>query len=186
MATLSSLVVTVSGLHGTGKSTYAKTLAKAFKMRHISAGELFRNLMKEKGIGIHEFSVLASRDRRIDHAIDDRIMDEARNGNVIIDGQLAAWMAREFAQVKFYLLALDQTRFERIAKRDKISLTEARRVTLDREQIEKDRYKKYYNINIDDLSIYDLVLNTELLSLNSNIELFIKVIEDYKKKNLGR
>ena len=37
-----ALAITISGLHGTGKSTYAKRIAEAFRLRYVSAGEFFR------------------------------------------------------------------------------------------------------------------------------------------------
>ncbi|MFQ6076866.1 MAG: AAA family ATPase, partial [Candidatus Bathyarchaeia archaeon] len=46
------LVVTVSGLHGTGKSTYARALSEAFDLRHVSAGGLFRQIALERGLSI--------------------------------------------------------------------------------------------------------------------------------------
>ena len=42
------LVVTISGLHGSGKSTYAKALAEEFRLRYVSAGQLFRDIAKIK------------------------------------------------------------------------------------------------------------------------------------------
>jgi cytidylate kinase len=36
----------------------------------------------------------------------------------------------------------------------------ARKQTLEREQIQRDRYKRYYGIDIDDLSLYNLVIDT--------------------------
>ena len=35
------LTITLSGFHGTGKSTYARIIAKNLNLRHISAGGLF-------------------------------------------------------------------------------------------------------------------------------------------------
>ena len=49
------LIITMSGPHGTGKSTYAKALAKALNLRYVSAGELFRNLAQQ-----HKMSLEAS------------------------------------------------------------------------------------------------------------------------------
>ena len=47
-----TLTVTISGLHGTGKTTYARILSKDFGLRHISAGDLFRQIAKGKGVSI--------------------------------------------------------------------------------------------------------------------------------------
>jgi len=179
------LVITLSGLHGTGKTTYAKTLSKIFNLRHISAGILFRQIAAEKGISISELTQISSRNDKIDQLIDDKTRMEAEKGNVIIDGLLAGWIALNFTDIKLYLTTLDNIRFSRIATRENITITKARKLTLFREEIEKKRFIKYYNINIDNLTIYDLILNTELLSIESNVILMKNFIQEYIKLRGG-
>ncbi|MCK5402942.1 AAA family ATPase, partial [Candidatus Bathyarchaeota archaeon] len=108
-----SLVITLSGLHGTGKTTYAKTLSKTFNLRHISAGILFRQIATDKDISISELTKLASRNDKIDQLIDERTRMEAERGNVIIDGLLAGWIAIKYVNIKLYLTTSDKVRFSR-------------------------------------------------------------------------
>jgi cytidylate kinase len=157
---LTGPVITVSGPHGTGKSTYAKALAHALKLRYLSAGELFRKLAKEKKMSLEDFSRLAEQDQSVDRMIDERTKMEAKEGGVVIDAQLAAWMVKDLADIKVLLVAPDEIRFRRIAQREGISFSAAKKETLAREQIQKRRYKKYYGIDISDLSIYDLKIDT--------------------------
>lgn len=178
------LVVTVGGLHGTGKTTYAKALAKIFNLKHFSAGEAFRRLALEEGITIQELTRRALEDRSIDERIDGMVKEEASRGGVIIDGLLSAWMAGDKAHVKIYLWASDKVRFRRIAERDGISLEEAERVTVERERAERERYMKYYGINLDDLTIYDIVLNTELLPIQSVVKILENVLREYVRAKL--
>ncbi len=179
------LVITVGGLHGTGKTTYAKALSKVFGLRHVSAGEIFRKIAKEKGLTLQGLTKLAKEKKEIDELIDSRIKEEAKKGLVVIDGLLSAWMAGKNAHIKIYLFAPDKVRFKRIARRDKISYEEARKVTLEREKIEKERYKKFYGLDLDNLTIYDIVFNTDLLPVNSNIKILRDVIKEYIKARWG-
>ena len=94
------LVITLSGLHGTGKTTYAKTLSQIFNLRHISAGILFRQIAAEKKISISELTQMAARNDKIDQLIDERTRMEAERGNVIIDGLLAGWIALKYVNIK--------------------------------------------------------------------------------------
>jgi cytidylate kinase len=181
-----NLTITISGLHGTGKTTYAKILSKTFALRHLSAGQLFRQIAKEKQISVIELGQIAISNHEIDHLIDERTKKEAQKGNVIIDGLLAGWMASNFAELKLLLVAPERIRIERIAKRDKLSFEEAKEATLFREQMERERFSKIYNINIDDKSIYDMVLNTSLLSFKSNTKLIKKFICEFIKLNEGK
>ncbi|RLG91030.1 MAG: cytidylate kinase [Candidatus Hecatellales archaeon] len=180
------LVITIGGLHGTGKTTYAKALAEKFGLKHVSAGEIFRQLAKEKGLTLQELTSLAKKDRKIDELIDSRIREAAKKEDrVIIDGLLSAWMAGERADIKIYLFTSDEVRFKRIASREKIPYEEAKKLTLEREKAEKERYKKFYGLDLDDLTVYDIVFNTDLLPLNSNIKVLTDVINEYMKAKSG-
>jgi len=53
-----------------------------------------------------------------------------------------------------------EIRAERIADREDKPVDRARQETARREQSEALRYKEYYNIDIDDLTIYDMTFNT--------------------------
>jgi len=160
-------VVTVSGPHGTGKSTYARGLAEDLRLRYVCAGELFRELARERAMSLEAFSNYAANNPEVDHLIDERTRTEANAGNVVIDAQLAAWILKDRADVKLLLVASDAVRFNRIAQRDHVSFDFARRETLAREEIQRIRYNKYYGIDVSDLSIYDLKIDTGLNSIDS-------------------
>ena len=89
------MIVTVSGPHGTGKSTYAAQLAKALGLRHVSAGLVFRRLAKERDVSLEEFGKIALKDPAIDRLVDAETMKEAEVGEVVVDGQLAGWVLKE-------------------------------------------------------------------------------------------
>jgi len=170
------LVVTIAGPHGTGKSTYAKIIAKQFKLRYVSAGQFFRDLAKQKGVSLEELSRQAANSQEIDRLIDERSAAEAAKGNVVVEGQLAAWMAKDQAQVRIYLKAPEEVRIGRIANRDHLDYEVARRQTLEREEIQRDRYKRYYGIDIDDLSLYNIVVETGNRSIEStSAEMMYKI-----------
>ncbi len=174
------LVITISGLHGTGKSTYARIISESLNLRHVSAGELFRQIALEKRLSVSELSEIASKDRGVDDLVDEHTRREARQGDVVLDGLLTGWMAREEADLKIFLTASERVRVERIANRDGTSYSAARKATLLRERLERRRFKKFYGINIDDTSIYDLVLNTALLPLEDNAKILERFIREYK------
>lgn len=179
------LVITIGGLHGTGKSTYARNLSRFLNLRRISAGEMFRKLADERGVSLGRMSKIAQEQSEIDKLIDSRIREEAEKGSVVLDGLLTAWMVRDKAHIKIYLFAPDEVRFKRIASREKMSFEEAKKQTLEREAIERERYRNRYNLNIDDLSIYDVIINTDMMPLKSNIKILIRIIHEYIKAKAG-
>lgn len=173
-----SIVITISGLHGTGKSTYGSKLTEYFGLRHVSSGKIFRSIASERGLSVEELSKTAEKGSELDRSIDDITKEEVKRGSVIVDGLLAGWMALDCATIKILLTAPEDVRMERLAKRDNLSFEEVKRVTLRREQSERSRFKRYYNIHLDDNSIYDVIINTGLLPIDSNLKVLKTLIKE--------
>jgi len=173
-----ALVITVSGPHGTGKSTYAKALAEDLHLRYVSAGELFRDLARQQKLSLEALSARAAQDPSIDRMLDERTKAEAEKGGVVIDAQLGAWIAGDLADVKVLLTAPNEVRFRRIADRDHVGVEGARRETEYRESIQHKRYKKYYTIDVNDLSIYELKIDTSLHPIEATKKIIIDAVRD--------
>jgi len=170
------VVVAISGLHGAGKSTAAKALVKKFKqLRYVCAGEIFRQLIKEHGMTLSEGSRYAEFHPAIDRMIDRRISDAARGGKVLIDARLAGWMAKK-ADIKIFLTAPTKVRVMRIARREGRRYRDVYEETIRREKSEAKRFKKFYNIDINDYSVFDLILNTERLTIPEITKILTSVI----------
>lgn len=172
-------VITVGGLHGTGKSSVADAIAKKFNLRRMSAGVIFRQLAKERNLTLEEFSRVAEGNEDIDRLIDDKLRKEAEKGNAVIDGQLAAWMAGDNADLKILLIASVENRIRRISERDGTEFEYARRETITREGSEKARYLEYYGVDVSDHSIYDIIINTDKYDLEKVINIVFTAIEEF-------
>lgn len=157
------LVVAVSGKPGSGKTTLAKNLARELNLRYVSMGQIFRGLAKARMLSLEELSRVAEEDPNIDHLIDSTALEEARKGCVVIDGHITAWILRDVAHVKILTYAPLRVRAERLARRDGKTVDGALHEIRVREDSEVKRYKKYYGIDINDLDVFDVVLNTSLL-----------------------
>lgn len=69
------MIIIVSGMPGSGKSTVAKYLAKKLKLRHASAGDAMRIIAKSRGYqmegpGFMKFHKILFKDSSIDKEID--------------------------------------------------------------------------------------------------------------------
>src|SRR6266571_7436107 len=167
------MIIAVSGPHGTGKSTYAARLAKDLRIRHVSAGILFRKIAREKNHSLEEFGKRALEDSSIDNIVDKRTIREAEKGNVVIDGQLAGWVLKDKADLRIYLTAPEGVRLERIARRDKIDIQQAQVQTEKRESVQRERYFRHYGFRVEDRSIYHLILDTGLGSIEDTARVLI-------------
>ena len=155
--------ITVSGLPGSGTTSLSRYLAQRHGFSMISAGEVFRQLAKEHKLELADFGRLAEEDPSFDRMIDARQKEIAeRSDNIIVEGRLSGWMVSN-ADLRIWLFAPIDCRIKRIVFRDQIADEKsAAQVTLGRELCEAGRYKSYYSIDINDLSIYQLILNSEL------------------------
>jgi cytidylate kinase len=145
----------------------------------MSAGVIFRNMAKERNLTLEDFSRVAAGDEDIDRLIDDKLKEEAEKGNAVIDGQLAAWMAGDNADLKILLIASVENRIRRISERDGTNFEYARRETITREGSEKARYLEYYGVDVSDHSVYDLIINTDKYNLENVIAIVSTAIEEY-------
>jgi len=154
--------ITVSGLPGSGTTSLSRYLAERHGFQMISAGEVFRHLAKEHTMELAEFGRLAEADPAYDKMIDARQKEIAsQRDNIIVEGRLSGWMV-EGADLKIWLYAPIGCRIKRIAFRDQTADEKtAERLTVEREKCEAGRYRSYYSIDITDLSIYHLILNSE-------------------------
>ncbi|HEX4919986.1 MAG TPA: AAA family ATPase [Candidatus Bathyarchaeia archaeon] len=183
------MIITVSGLHGTGKSTYAARIASALGIRHVSAGVLFRRVAKEKHLTLEELGKIALQDSSIDKLVDEKTVEEADKGNVVIDGQLTGWMLKDRSDLRIYLTAPETVRLERIARRDGVDLKDAQAQTRQRESIQSERYLRHYGFRVEDLSIYHLVLDSSLGSIEDTAKVLVaatRMVQRTRKKGTKR
>ncbi len=176
------VAVAISGLHGAGKSTISKALVKKFKnLRYVCAGDVFRQLLKERGMTLSEGQKYAELHPAVDRMIDRRIADAARLDKVLLDARLAGWFAKK-ADLKIFLTASTKVRVMRIAQREGRRYRDVYEETIRRERSEAKRFKRLYNIDINDCSIFDIVLNTERLSVPETTRILMVAVDTVMKR----
>jgi cytidylate kinase len=153
------VVITVSGTPGSGKSSVASYLSSQLGLRHVSAGDLFRRLAAERNMSVVDLNLVAQSDTSVDREVDGMSVDEAKKGNVIIEGHITGWIVKQ-ADLRIYLDAPLPVRADRIAKREAIDFHNALEQTSRREESERLRYKSLYGIDTGCLNGFDIVLNT--------------------------
>jgi predicted cytidylate kinase len=156
------VLITLSGLPGSGTSTVARSVAAQLGIEHLDGGTVFRTLASERGVSLAEFARIAEADDAIDRALDDRLLERARLGDVLLESRLAGWLATRggLDATRVWISCDERERAVRVGGRDgqdpDLALAENRR----REASERTRYLGYYDIDLADLSVYDLVLDS--------------------------
>ncbi len=160
-------MITVSGLPGSGTSTLCKLLSEDSYWVHLNVGQAFRELAEETGISLAEFGRVAERDAEVDRQLDARMIQSAqKHKHSVLEGRLTGWMAlrNDFYALKIWVDADPEIRADRVSARDGQSPEQAMVAIEKRVNSERKRYREFHDIDLDDLSIYDLVLDSSAYS----------------------
>ena len=173
------MIITVGGLAGTGTTTTAEGLSEKLNIPYISAGFVFREMAAEKGMSVLEFSEFAEGNDDIDKEIDRRQAEKAKLAdNLIVEGRLSAFFV-DNADLKLWLITPFDVRSKRISDREGKAVEVAKNEIITREKSEALRYKEIHNIDISNMDIYDLIINTDSFdpeSISEIITTTLKVI----------
>lgn len=179
------ILVTVSGPPAAGTSSLCDTLSNLVNAKVISGGDIFRKIAEENDLKPYELSEMAENDDSIDKEIDDRLKSiisvKARDSNserIIIDSRLAGWHTEGDADLSVWLQAPIETRLNRLSSRN-----ETKEELKRRERSDARRYMEYYNIDIDDMSVYDIVIDTDTFSEKDTAKITKQALQTQIKPN---
>jgi cytidylate kinase len=168
------IVLCISGMTGSGKSTVAKRIAAKYGLDYFSGGSALKSLAREEGYApeIHgwwetpqglKFLQQRMGDFTFDRRIDEKLLELAKQGNVVLDSWTMPWLLNE--GFKIWLDASPKVRAERVVKRDRLSMEEALKALTEKDEKTWQIYKSLYGFNLGhDLSPFDLVLATDELN----------------------
>jgi cytidylate kinase len=179
------MIITISGLHGTGKSTIAKILAEKLDYNYYSTGNAFRSLAEEFEMDLKKFTKYVEQHPEIDEQLDKKIVAMAKKGNIVIESQLAGHILSDKADFKVLLICPLEIRVKRMAERDQTLFNAKMEETIARENSERDRFYKLYKIDLSDneniKSLHNLVIDTQDLSIEEIVELILSELPVFKE-----
>ena len=187
-ASKKKIVVCISGMAGTGKSTLAKKLAEKYGLSYFSGGDALKALAAEEGYDSSSrgwwespeglgFLEKREKDLKFDKAVDDKLLEYARQGGVLLDSWTMPWLLK--GGFKIWLMASVDKRAERIAERDNFSKEEALQVLKEKEARTKSIYKKLYGFTLgEDLKPFNLVLDTDNLNAGEVFQALCMVMDN--------
>jgi len=181
-------VICISGMAGTGKSTLSKKLAEKYQLRYFSGGDVLKELAKQEGYDVSvqgwwespeglKFLNERINDPKFDKEVDDRLLERAQQGNVLLDSWTMPWLLKE--GFKIWLEASFEKRAARVAIRDNMTVAESLGVLKEKEARTKAIYKALYGFGLgEDFKPFDFILDTDNLSANEVFEVLCKVIDN--------
>ncbi|MBS7614553.1 cytidylate kinase family protein [Candidatus Bathyarchaeota archaeon] len=185
------IVICISGMAGSGKSTVAKRLAKHYGLKYCSGGDALKAVAAEMGFkttgeGWWETSEGAKflkqrlNNLDIDKKVDEKLLEWADRGGVVLDSWAMPWLLKK--GFKIWLDASEETRAKRLAERDGLAPEEALKVLRDKETKTKEIYSRLYGFNLgEDYKPFQLILDVNLLSKDEVFEALRLVIDKMVK-----
>lgn len=172
--TNNELRVAISGKSGCGNTTVSTLLSKALGIKLINY--TFRQLAAEKGLTLAQVIDNAKNDDSYDKYVDSHQVELARKESCVLGSRLAIWMLEE-ADLKVYLYASDETRAGRVFNREGGDLEDIKRFTAMRDKEDTGRYKRFYNIDNNNYSFADMIIDTGKYNPEQIVELILKELE---------
>ena len=169
------MLLSISGLPGSGTSSVSRQVAAALGIEHLDGGSAFRALAAERGMDVASFGALAEADDAIDRELDARLAQRARAGDVLLESRLAGWILTNegLEGLRVWIACDPQERARRVAGRDGGSQRVAVAANARREASEAARYRAYYGIDIADLGVYDLVLDSTTTPVEELVDVIV-------------
>lgn len=180
------MIITISGDIGSGKSTTGKILCEKLGFNYLSTGAIQRQIASDMGLTTLELNHLTDSRLDIDEKIDNftRALNDSTE-DYIVDSRLA-WHFIP-SSYKVFLLCEDHIAADRISK-DKLrksdeSLREISHLLekiKERRQSERNRFKRIYNIDFQDLSNYNQIIDSAFFYPDQIADLIIDGSRFYK------
>lgn len=170
------MIITIGGLAGSGTTTAAKILSEKLQIPYLSAGEIFREMAIERGMDLLEFGKYAEGNDDIDLEIDRRQAELAsKKENLIVEGRLSAYFVE--ADLKIWFVAPLDIRTERISEREGKDQDTVKKEIITRGESEAVRYHEIHGIDIGNMEVYDLVINSHSFQPEGIADIILKVTE---------
>jgi cytidylate kinase len=177
--------IVISGWPAVGKTTIACMLAEEFGSVMYNGGDILKMLAEDKGYSVKrddwwdtteakKFMEDRKSDPSFDKKVDKKLIEIVKKGGAVITSYTLPWLVLEESVIiiKFWLRGSPENRAKRMANRDNISVAEAESIIKLRDQENKRIYYRLYGFRFgEDLAIFDYVLNTDRLSLDSLVEI---------------
>jgi cytidylate kinase len=180
--------IIVSGPPAIGKTTVAKGLAKEFGLKSLSGGDVLKELAQEQGFKTQrddwwdtpegmKFLDQRKGNYEFDNKVDEKLKQIFLKGNVVITSYTLPWLAE--GGIKIWLGGSRQNSAKRMQTRDNISLQDTLQIVKKRYDENKTLYKKLYGFDFgDDLSVFDIIINTDEMDANSVLKEAIQKVRE--------
>ena len=178
------MIITISGIPGSGKSTVGKVLAEKLKYQYLSMGDMRGEIAKRHNITIDELNKIGETEAWTDKEIDDYQKNLGQTGdNLVVEGRLSFHFIPHSYKVFLDVHTTEaarralKSRAQRLDEKLPETIEETEKQLLKRLESDKARYQKYYQVDYDAPANFDLFLNTTNLSIQEVVDIILDKIK---------
>ncbi|MDE1824278.1 MAG: cytidylate kinase family protein [Candidatus Micrarchaeota archaeon] len=161
------MIIAISGLTGSGKTTIGEKVAKALNVRYIYTSH--KQSVKEIA-DVVKFTRKAT--PAFEKSFDARIVGLANRQDCVVTTWMGPWLIKK-ATARVWLYASLDSRVRRKMKEVKMNYSRTKRYVLEKDRLNMKRFKKIYNVDINDHGIFDICINTERLEVRQTVNMVI-------------
>ena len=159
------LRVTISGPPGSGTSTLVSRIASSRGWSSLNGGDVFREEARTRGISVEQLSSEAKEDLDVDRSLDSLLQERMSSPDSpeIVESRLSGWWAHRnnLNCLKVWVNVSEIERARRIQKREGGDLDMCLQKSQRRQNDDMERYSILYDIDLDDMSPYNLVIDAD-------------------------
>ena len=173
--------VIISGPPAIGKTTVAEGLAEEFSLKHLSGGDILKELAEAEGFSSKgddwwdtqdgmNFLDKRKTNPEFDKKVDQKLQEYFHQSNVVITSYTLPWLVND--GIKLWLSGSFENSAKRMKTRDKVTELAALEVVKKRFDENKKIYKSLYNFEFgEDLSVFDKIINTDDLNAEEVLDI---------------
>jgi len=179
--------IIVSGMPAVGKTTVSKIIGQTLELKVMGGGDVLKEMAVEEGYTPGgddwwdtEEGMKFLRERKksasFDKEVDERLLQKAKRGDVVITSYTLPWLSDYGAKV--WLSGSVSSRAKRMARRDHSEVAKCREVLKVRDLENRKLYKKLYGVSFGrDLKPFDLVVSTDAIDEEKVATIILKFVK---------
>ena len=134
----------------------------------VNGGDIFRQEARRMNLTVEEFSRLCKENFEVDRSLDDMLKNliSSEDGPSIVESRLSGWWAHSAGIdcLRVWVEVSDRERANRIMSREGGDFERVHSDSLQRNSDDMARYKILYDIDLDDMSPYNVIIEADDLS----------------------
>ena len=177
------MIITIAGLHGSGKSTVARTIAHRLGYEFFSSGDLRGEIAMRHGLTIDQLNEIGRTEPWTDKEVDDLLVKMGKTRDDMVFDSHLAWFFipnsfKVFLRVEPWVAGERVFAKQRPDEQRHDTPAAVASMLSKRNKNNEERYRKWYGAELMDMANYDLVIDTTNTPVEQTIDTILKKVDE--------